>query len=147
MDKNIESKINEFKNFINEKHRQGLFKGDHHTMDRIFKPKKTIVDFISIMREDGFVALDIFTDSKGNKFGMIRCLGVPNTHRGKGISNELMRDIEEIGKKSHPDMKMLVSTCNEISAKSHIKNGWIITNPGRPTKSGDMCMIKLKKDL
>lgn len=141
-----------FRSIVLAEHLDKQFKGDAHKMEINFKRKPNSVDFVSVVSYDddekvaSFCGLDLF-ESKEGLVGFIHCLGVTKPHRGKKLSNSALHAVEVLAKEKHPDLKCILSVCNPISAKTHERNGYVVTNPGRLSKNGKLMQIRLKKDL
>lgn len=138
----------EFRELVVKTHKDKHFKGDPHKMQVDFKTKKTCTDMFGVcikMEEDimGFCGIEIF-EYKNTKIGFIHCLGVLKEHRGKKLSIDLLNIITDIIKNEYTDVVKIMSTCNPISAKSHEKAGYVITHPGRLSKTGKLMQIKLE---
>lgn len=139
--------IDEFKSIVKESHLNRNFSGDSHKMQIEFKTQNRFKEFIGIVYEHndnviGFCGLEIFETARKEIKGMIHCLGVVQNYRNKGLSKKLLLEVE----KFMPDnVEEILTICNPISAKSHEGVGYIVTNPGRVTSTGKICMIRLKK--
>lgn len=142
----------EFRQLVVDLHKQGHFSGDPHRMQVNFKLHSRSVCFVGIAYEDehgrpfGFCGADVFQGSDGTVRGMIHCLGVIKSHRGRGYSKQLLLDIEQRLPKDLR-VKEMLSICNPISARAHERVGYEITHPGRLTKTGKRSQIRLKKVL
>lgn len=140
----------EFRGVVLDLHKAGHFKGDPHKMQTNFKKHKNSVRFVSIGYEvDGqivaFCGMDVFeVGPKKIVKGMIHCQGVIQSHRQKGLSKQILKEIEDhIG----DEVVEILSICNPISCKSHQSVGYLITNPGRLSPSGKLMQIRLTKTL
>lgn len=145
----------DFRKIVLQEHLNGNFRGDPHKMEVKFKRKPNSIGFVSVVGFNSitsdqdivsFCGLDIFPTKEG-VIGFIHCLGVPKSYRGQHLSNEVLQKVEDEAKKQFPELKAILSVCNPISAKTHTKNGYIITHPGRLSKTGKLMQIRLRKDL
>ena len=150
----ITYKEQEFRDMVMLSHLNGGFKGDAHRMQIKFKKSARSIDFIAISFVDdevgtlqGFCGIDIFKVKDKELIGSIHCLGVIQCFRKKGYSIALLNEIEKAAKKTYPELSKILSVCNPISAKSHEKVGYVITNPGRLSANGKLMQIRLCKSL
>lgn len=137
----------EFRELVTQLHKEKHFTGDPHKMQVRFKRHKNSVQFIGIAyyKDDepiAFCGVDLFVTSSRDIKGMIHCLGVIKSERGKGLAVKLLEDIEAA---LPPEVTEILSICNPISSRSHQKAGYQITHPGRRTPTGKISQIRLKK--
>jgi N-acetylglutamate synthase-like GNAT family acetyltransferase len=142
---------NDFRKTVEDAVLNGNFKNDPHKMCVDFKRNKNTIAFFGVkMVNDqeqviGFCGLDVF-QTRDKICGFIHCLGVCKPYRGNGYSVILLNRIENYAKsKMHIDK--ILSTCNPISTKSHLKAGYTQLDNGRITKTGKIMQIHLEKIL
>lgn len=147
--KTIELNEQEFRKMVLDLHMAKHFRGDPHRMQADFKKHKNSQRFVGIAYEEdeqivAFCGMDVFKTSAGDIKGMIHCQGVIQSHRRKGLSIKILKEIEGY---MGDDVTEILSICNPISCKSHQAVGYEITSPGRTTRTGKISQIRLKKDV
>lgn len=149
-----ELKEPEFRELVLRKHKEKEFpSSDPHRMQANFTDNKNHVDFFGVEIVDkndphfgGFCALEVFNTKRGLT-GEIRCMGTYVNARKQGLSKQTLEAVEAFAKRECPELKVILSVCNPISAKSHEALGYKVTNPGRLSSTGKLMQIRLEKVL
>lgn len=126
------------------------FRKDKHKVNYNFqqKPNSLGVPYIVVYEAEtgvvaGYMCYDIHKIGK-KVVATTHCLSVRPDYRGKKLSERMIKELEAAICKEWP-VEEIYEICNEISTKSYKACGFEETGSFRINKSGERCLIRLKK--